>query len=141
MSQLQCWVHFICGLQEDSGTINKAIKPLLDKQLPILAETCNVKLSAYAIQNNHLHFLVQLSIFQSVGDAANDLRKAISEWSSAGLGLSQALAWQSEYFAASVSHSRVEQVQAYLQQQDELHLKKSFQEEYAEFVALHGLKL
>ncbi len=41
--------------------------------------------------------------------------------------------WQDEYFAASVSESMVEKVRDYINNQEEHHKKKSFQDEYAQF--------
>jgi REP element-mobilizing transposase RayT len=42
--------------------------------------------------------------------------------------------WQDEYFAVSVSESVVDRVRDYIKNQEEQHLKKSFSEEYLEFL-------
>lgn len=43
-------------------------------------------------------------------------------------------AWQAEYFAVSVSESMIEIVRTYIKKQESHHSKKSFQEEYNEFI-------
>jgi REP element-mobilizing transposase RayT len=46
--------------------------------------------------------------------------------------------WQDEYFAVSVSESAVKKVRDYIKNQEEHHRKKSFQEEYNEFMRVYG---
>jgi len=49
-------------------------------------------------------------------------------------------AWQDEYFAVSVSESNVQRVQEYIRNQEEHHKKKTFQDEYEEFMRQYGIK-
>ena len=42
--------------------------------------------------------------------------------------------WQEGYGAFSYSHSQIDAVVKYIQNQDEHHRKKSFQEEYSDFL-------
>ena len=46
--------------------------------------------------------------------------------------------WQEEYCGVSVSESVVNKVRDYIKNQEEHHRKKSFQEEYNEFMNKHG---
>jgi putative transposase len=46
--------------------------------------------------------------------------------------------WSDEYFAASVSESRVPFVREYIRNQEEHHRKVTFEEEYQKFI--NGLK-
>jgi putative transposase len=46
--------------------------------------------------------------------------------------------WQDEYFAVSVSESVVDKVRDYIKKQEIHHEKKSFQEEYDEFISKFG---
>jgi putative transposase len=47
----------------------------------------------------------------------------------------QKFEWQDEYFAVSVSESVLDKVRNYIKNQEEHHLKKSFQAEYDEFMS------
>ena len=42
--------------------------------------------------------------------------------------------WQDEYFAVSVSESKLDLVRNYIKNQEEHHRKKTFQEEYQELI-------
>jgi REP element-mobilizing transposase RayT len=48
--------------------------------------------------------------------------------------------WQDKYFAVSVSESGVEAVREYIRNQDEHHKRKTFQQEYDEFMNLYGFE-
>ncbi len=45
--------------------------------------------------------------------------------------------WQDEYIALSVSYSAVDKVRAYILNQETHHKKKTFAEEYQEFLNAH----
>lgn len=55
--------------------------------------------------------------------------------------LKETLDWQDEYFAVSVSESGVETVRNYIRNQEEHHRKKTFREEYDEFVNKYGFEI
>jgi len=52
----------------------------------------------------------------------------------------QKFEWQDEYFAVSVSESFLDKVRNYIKNQEEHHRKKSFQEEYDEFLEKYGFE-
>ena len=48
--------------------------------------------------------------------------------------------WQDEYFAVSVSESMIETVRNYIKKQEEHHTKKTFDQEYKEFIDKYGFE-
>ncbi len=48
--------------------------------------------------------------------------------------------WQDEYFAVSVSESQLETVRRYIRNQEHHHKKKTFQQEYDEFMKNYGFE-
>ena len=52
----------------------------------------------------------------------------------------QKFEWQDEYFAVSVSQSQLETVRNYIKNQEHHHRKKTFQDEYEEFIVYHGFQ-
>ena len=55
--------------------------------------------------------------------------------------LIQGFEWADEYFAVSVSESQLYKVREYIANQEEHHRKKTWQEEYDEFMNLYGFAL
>ena len=51
----------------------------------------------------------------------------------------RSFAWQDGYGAFTVSKSNLPEVVRYIQSQREHHRKKTFQEEYLEFLQMHGI--
>ena len=49
--------------------------------------------------------------------------------------------WAEEYFAVSVSESQINKVQNYIKNQEEHHKKKSWEDEYNEFIKNYGFKM
>tara|TARA_R110000737_G_scaffold353433_2_gene405295 strand:- start:13835 stop:14065 length:231 start_codon:yes stop_codon:yes gene_type:complete len=48
--------------------------------------------------------------------------------------------WQDEYFAVSVSESKLNKVRDYIRNQEEHHKRNTFQEEYEAFIIKYGFE-
>ncbi len=64
----------------------------------------------------------------------NLIKGESSHWANKNLQLSEKFGLQDEYFAVSVSQSHFDVVNNYISNQEEHHKKKTFQEEYDEFI-------
>jgi len=76
---------------------------------------------------NHIHLLFVLPASHSLAQAVQKLKGSSSRW------MGQDFCWQEGYGAFSVSPSHVPVVKRYIQNQEEHHRKRNFEEE---FVAL-----
>ena len=94
-------------------------------------------LGLHAIEINgtadHIHILCQFSRTITVADLIRDLKSNSTKWYQSENPQSS-FAWQNGYGAFSVSHSDVGKVRNYIQNQEEHHRTKSFQEEYRLFL-------
>ena len=66
------------------------------------------------------------------------LKGESSYWINKNKLIREKFEWQDEYFAVSVSESAVNKVRDYIKNQEEHHKKKSFQQEYNEFMRKYG---
>lgn len=66
------------------------------------------------------------------------LKGESSYWVNKNNLIRQKFEWQDDYFAVSVSESLVTRTRAYIKHQEEHHRKKSFQEEFDEFILRFG---
>ncbi len=89
---------------------------------------------------DHVHALIALSKNYALKKIVEEVKKGSSKWmkTPAGTG-NKDFHWQSGYSAFSVSHSNVEKVQRYIQNQKEHHRQKTFQEELREFFERQGI--
>jgi hypothetical protein len=67
------------------------------------------------------------------------LKTNSSRWVHETWGSHKAFAWQTGYGAFSVSRSNVSAVANYIEQQEQHHRKRSFQEEFIELLLKHDI--
>ena len=64
-----------------------------------------------------------------------------SFWANKENIFSKKLQWADEYFAVSVSESQFVAVREYIKNQEEHHAKKTFTQEYEEFISKFGFQV
>jgi putative transposase len=89
---------------------------------------------------DHVHILFSVSKNYSISKIVEEIKKASSKWIK-GKGVSYAgFYWQGGYGAFSVSQSNVPEVQQYIASQREHHRRKTFQEEFREFLKRYEIE-
>ena len=88
----------------------------------------------------HLHCLCQLSRTTTIAKRIEEMKTSSSSWiKTQSLELTD-FHWQAGYGAFSVRQSNVETVKSYIADQEEHHRKKTFQDEFREFLRRHGIE-
>jgi REP element-mobilizing transposase RayT len=87
---------------------------------------------------DHIHLLISLSTEQTIAKVAMLIKGESSFWINKEKLTKQKFEWQDEYIALSVSESAVSKVRKYIDGQEAHHQKKTFMEEYEEFLSAHG---
>ena len=90
--------------------------------------------------SDHCHCLISLSSNQNIENIVQLIKGESSYWINKNNLTQEKFAWQEEYFAVSVSESKIEQVRNYIKNQNIHHQKKTFEEEYREFIERYNLK-
>ncbi len=88
----------------------------------------------------HCHCLVSLGKKQTIEKVIQLIKGESSFWINKQKLCKEYFEWQDEYFAVSVSESRVDLVRNYIKNQEEHHQHKTFQEEYDEFMKKYGFE-
>ena len=83
---------------------------------------------------DHIHVFLGLRPSQSLSDLMQDIKGSSSRWINEKRLVSGHFSWQEGYRAFSYSKSHVDQVIEYIKNQEIHHRKKSFMEEYLEFL-------
>lgn len=89
---------------------------------------------------DHCHLLISLSSNQNIEKVIHLLKGESSFWINKNQLTKSKFAWQEEYFAVSVSGSMVDSVRNYIIHQEKHHQKKTFAEEYQEFLDKFNFK-
>jgi REP element-mobilizing transposase RayT len=88
---------------------------------------------------DHVHALFLLNPQKSIVDVIKQTKGSSSHSINGGNLILEKFAWQTGFAAYSVSESQLDVVYNYIKNQKQHHLKKNSQDEFAEFIKLHGL--
>lgn len=89
---------------------------------------------------DHIHCLFLLSPQKSIADVVKQIKGGSSHYVNQNDLIVEKFAWQTGYAAFSVSKSVVERVFQYIKNQKEHHQKKTFQQEYDDFIKIYQLE-
>jgi REP element-mobilizing transposase RayT len=88
---------------------------------------------------DHIHMLVGLRATHCLAEVLREIKRSSSQWVHETIGL-DGFSWQEGYGAFTVSASGVASVKQYIFKQEEHHRKRTFQEEYVEFLRRSGVE-
>ncbi|MEK7274074.1 MAG: transposase [Candidatus Desantisbacteria bacterium] len=83
---------------------------------------------------DHVHVLFGMKASQSLSDLMQDIKANSSKWINEKRFLKCRFSWQEGFGAFSYSKSQIPKVISYINNQEEHHKKKSFIEEYKNFL-------
>ncbi|AHF14986.1 transposase [Niabella soli DSM 19437] len=89
---------------------------------------------------DHCHCLVSLGADQTIQKTMQLIKGESSFWINKSELTPEKFEWQDEYFVVSVSESIVDKVRAYIKNQEDHHKKKTFQNEYEDFIDKYGFE-
>ena len=131
-------VHFVWSTAKRISWINPEWEArLFAYQGAVLADRRGVLLAANGT-TDHIHLYASLPATLALAEVANALKANSSRWIHDTLGI-PVFAWQSGYGAFSVSPSQDKDVRTYIEKQKEHHGRRSFQEEYLDFLKRHDV--
>jgi REP element-mobilizing transposase RayT len=88
---------------------------------------------------DHVHLLIGLRATHRLSDVLREIKVTSSKWVHETTGVRR-FSWQDGYGAFSVSPGQADEVRKYIASQEEHHRRKTFQEEYLEFLKRNGVE-
>lgn len=89
---------------------------------------------------DHVHVLFLQNPQKTISEIVKQIKGSSSHFINREDLILEKFAWQTGYAAFSVSESQVDAVYYYIKNQKQHHLKKNGQDEFDDFVKLHGLE-
>lgn len=89
--------------------------------------------------NDHIHILCLLSRDVTISHLVEEIKRNSSRWIKTISPKYKHFEWQGGYAAFSVSKSVVDNTLKYIQNQKEHHAKRTFEEEYIQFLELYDV--
>lgn len=130
----QIHIHFVFSVKFRHGIIESKWKEDLYKYMTGIIQNNNHKLLAINGMSDHIHILIGLRPAQSISDLMKDIKQSSSKWINENKLTNGHFEWQEGYGAFSYSKSQINHVVNYIQNQELHHKKKTFKEEYLDFL-------
>lgn len=138
MSYIKMWVHLVFSTKNRDPLLTKDIRYKVQEHIIKNCKDKSIYLKAINGHTDHIHCLISLGREQSIAKAAQLIKGESSFWINKHKLTETQFMWQDDYFAVSVSESMVPKVIAYIENQEQHHSKKSFDDEVRDFEKIYG---
>ena len=139
-SLAKVYLHIVFSTKNRKPLIKQEVEVELHKYLSGIARDHNSPVIAINNVEDHIHILCLLSRNITISKLLEELKKSSSKWIKTKGDANKNFYWQNGYGAFSVSQSGVNTVKKYIANQKEHHRKKSFKEEYVEFLEKYEIE-
>lgn len=135
----QLHLHIVFGVKINQCSIPDSIREELHKEITGIIRNRQCHLRAIGSVTDLIHIILDLSTTIALSTLIRDIKAVSSKWIN-DRRTDRTFSWQSGYAAFTVSHSNLPRTIEYVLHQREHHARRTFREEYIEFLKLHGLE-
>jgi REP element-mobilizing transposase RayT len=135
----QIHIQFVFAVKHRAAIIHDSWKVELFKYITGIVETNKHKMICINGVSDHLHLLIGVRPHQSISDLMQDVKGSSSKWINEKKFLNSKFEWQEGYGAFSYAKSQVKNVIEYINNQEMHHQKRTFREEYLEFLKKYDI--
>ncbi len=133
-SYTQLYIQVVFSPKAKQNFLKKEFRPELFRFMGgVLSNMKHIPIIINGVED-HVHVFFGLNPNVSISDTIRDLKRASSLLINEKGWLPNKFSWQEGYGAFSYSKSHIENVKKYIENQERHHKKKTFKEEYIEFL-------
>ena len=130
----QIYIQIVFAVENRISLIKDQWREELHKYITGIIQNHKHKLIAINSMANHIHIFIGMKPIQSISDLLQDIKEYSSKWINRKNFVMGHFNWQARYGAFSYSHSHIDSVVKYIQNQKRHHQKKTLRQEYIEFL-------
>lgn len=130
----QIYLQFVFAVQGRQSLIPKEHKEELHKYITALVQARKAKMLAVHCMPDHAHLFVGIKPVVYIPDFIKEIKVESNEFIKGKHWTKGVFHWQEGYGVFSYSHSQLDAVCKYVLNQEEHHRRKTFKEEYHEFL-------
>ena len=130
----QLYVHYVFAVQNRLCLINNKWQDKLYKYMSGIIDQQGHKLYVINGMNDHIHILISMTPKQAPSDLMYHLKRSSSLWINQNRLSDGKFSWQEGFGAFSLGKSQLPEKIKYIEEQQQHHKKKSFTEEYLQFL-------
>ena len=140
MSHTKIWIHAVWATKCHHQFLINGIRDEVFSHMRENAKTKGIEINFINGVTDHVHCLIQMTGDQSASKVIQLIKGESSRWINQKKFFTKKFEWADKYFAGSVSESGIGKVRDYIRNQEQHHFKRTFTEEYDEFLERYGLK-
>ena len=130
----QIYIHIVFAVKGRQNLISKNWNEELYKYITGIITNEDQKLIVINGMPDHIHILIGFKPNKALSDLVRDIKANSSRFINEKRWINGKFEWQTGFGAFSYNHSQLTNVINYIQNQEEHHKKKTFKEEYVEFL-------
>jgi len=130
----QIHLQFVFAARHRQSMIPKEHKEELHKYITGLVQNRKAKMLAVHCMPDHIHIFAGLRPMIFIPDFVKEIKVESNEFINDKKWTKSKFEWQDGYGVFSYSHSHIDNVVRYVLNQEEHHKKKTFRQEYHEFL-------
>ncbi len=130
----QIYIQVVFAVKGRECVIHTSWEEELYKYISGIVRNKGQKMLAINGMPDHLHFIIGMKPSCCLSDLVREIKKSSNDFINEKKFLKYKFSWQEGYGAFSYSHSALDNVIQYVNNQKEHHRKISFKEEYKEFL-------
>lgn len=130
----QIYLQFVFAVKNRQALVPKQHKEELHKYITALVQNRKAKMIAVHSMPDHSHLFVGIKPVISISDFVKEIKVESNEFLNAQPWIKQKFQWQEGYGVFSYGHSQIDAVAKYVLNQEQHHKKKTFKQEYLEFL-------
>jgi len=135
----QIYLHLVFAVQNRISLIQPEWKDELYKYITGIIQNNDHKLIAINGMPSHLHIATGYKPYQLIPDLLQDVKGNSSKWINDRKFVRGKFNWQGGYGAFSFSHSHIDKVVKYINNQEQHHKKQTFREEYMQLLKKYNV--
>ena len=136
----QLYVQIVFSVKKRESLIPIKHKEEIHKYITGIVKNNKCKMIAINSVEDHIHIFVGIHPTISVSNLVKDIKTSTTEFIKDKRWLKFKFNWQDGYGAFSYSRSHIDKVVKYIENQEMHHQKKSYAEEYKEFMEKFGVE-
>ena len=140
MSYVRIWVHCVWGTKKHIPFLNESNIESILKHIKENAKSKDIYIDFINGHKEHIHCTISLNAEQALSKVIQLIKGESSYWINKNKLSQGKFEWADEYFAVSVGESQINNVRDYIKNQESHHKKKSWEDEYNEFIKKYGFK-
>ncbi|MCX6165104.1 MAG: IS200/IS605 family transposase [Ignavibacteriae bacterium] len=136
----QIFIQIVFTVKGRQNLIQNQKQEELQKYITGIIQKRKQKLLSIFCMPDHTHILVGLETSISISDLVRDIKAGSSKFINDNKWMFGKFNWQEGFGAFSYSRSQIDSVIKYILNQEKHHKKKSFKEEYLEFLKIFEIE-